>query len=80
MGFSFRKTFQLFPGLRLSLSKTGPRLSVGVPGIRANVGLDGRTQINGSAGPIRYRKTIASGTRSSDNTFSIGSFLRSLFR
>jgi hypothetical protein len=32
MGWSFRKSLRVLPGLHITLSKGGPRLSVGVPG------------------------------------------------
>ena len=39
MGWSFRKSLRLLPGIRLNLSRSGPRLSVGVPGARASIDL-----------------------------------------
>lgn len=50
MGFRFRKSIKLFPGVRLNLSKTGVSTSIGRPGammnirgrrVRASVGLPG---------------------------------------
>jgi hypothetical protein len=81
MGFSLRKSIRLLPGVRINLSKSGPRLSFGIRGARASVGLDGKTNLYGSAGPIRYRKTIDPnlGTNHSNNS-SLFSFFRSLFR
>ena len=43
MGFRFRRSIRLAPGLRLNLSKRGSSLSVGRPGATANFGR-GRTQ------------------------------------
>lgn len=40
MGFRFRKSFRLAPGVRLNLSKTGLSTTLGVPG--ANVNIRGR--------------------------------------
>lgn len=40
MGFRFRKSFRLFPGVRLNLSKSGFSTTLGVPG--ANVNIRGR--------------------------------------
>ena len=62
MGWSFRKAFRLLPGIRLNLSRRGPRLSVGVPGLRASVGMDGKTRIYGGKGPLRYRRDVALGS------------------
>jgi len=58
MGWSFRKSLRLLPGIRINLSKSGPRLSVGVPGVRASIGVDGKARVYGGAGPIRYQKRI----------------------
>ena len=40
MGFRFRKSFRLAPGVRLNLSKSGLSTTLGVPG--ANVNIRGR--------------------------------------
>lgn len=58
MGWSFRKVLRLLPGIRVNLSKSGPRLSVGVPGARASIGLDGKVRIFGGKGPLRYQKHL----------------------
>jgi hypothetical protein len=58
MGWSFRKSLQLLPGIRINLSKSGPRLSVGVPGARASIDVHGKTRIYGGTGPIRFQKTV----------------------
>lgn len=36
MGFRFRKSIKLFPGVRINLSKSGFSTSVGVPGATVN--------------------------------------------
>jgi hypothetical protein len=64
MGWFFRKSFRLLPGIRISLSKSGPRLSVGVPGVRASVNMQGKARIYGGEGPLRYQKTVTLGTTS----------------
>ena len=61
MGFSFRKSFRILPGIRISLSRRGPRLSVGIPGVRASVGMNGKARIYGGEGPLRYQKTVSVG-------------------
>ena len=61
MGWSFRKSIRVLPGIRISLSKSGPRLSVGIPGVRASVDMHGKTRFSGSAGPIRYQKNVTIG-------------------
>jgi hypothetical protein len=77
MGWSFRKSFRVLPGIRINLSKSGPRLSIGVPGARASVDMRGKTRIYGEAGPLRYQKSAtigsdpASGTGATANVISI---------
>jgi hypothetical protein len=58
MGWSFRKSFRLLPRIRLNLSKSGPRLSVGVPGARASIDAHGKTRVYAAKGPVRFQKTI----------------------
>ena len=58
MGWSFRKSFPLLPGVRLNLSKSGPRISVGVPGARASIDLLGNARIYGGRGPLHYKKSF----------------------
>ncbi|MCL5669720.1 MAG: DUF4236 domain-containing protein [Acidobacteria bacterium] len=58
MGWSLRKSFRLLPGIRLNLSKSGPRLSVGVPGARASIDIHGKTRVYAGKGPLRYQKAI----------------------
>lgn len=64
MGWFFRKSLRLLPGVRITLSKSGPRLSIGVPGIRASVDTGGKARIYGGIGPIRYQKSIAANSAS----------------
>jgi hypothetical protein len=61
MGWSFRKSLRLLPGVRLNLSKNGPRLSLGVLGIRANIGNNRKARVYAGWGPFRYQKTITIG-------------------
>lgn len=58
MGWFFRKSLCLMPGVRINLSKSGPRLSIGVPGIRASIDTEGKTRIYGGMGAIRYQKSM----------------------
>ena len=62
MGWSFRKSFRLLPGIRVNLSKNGPRLSVGMPGARASIDMNGKTRLYAGKGPIRYQKTMTVGS------------------
>jgi hypothetical protein len=77
MGFSFRKSFRILPGIRISLSRRGPRLSVGIPGVRASVGMNGKARIYGGEGPLRYQKTVSVGPPHLNGP-GIGSSLRML--
>jgi hypothetical protein len=58
MGWFFRKSFRLLPGVRINTSKSGPRVSVGVPGARASIDMEGKTRLYGGMGPVRYQKTV----------------------
>jgi hypothetical protein len=37
MGFRFRKSIRLFPGLRINLSESGASISIGKPGATMNI-------------------------------------------
>ena len=61
MGFRFRKSIKLFPGLRLNLSKSGVSASVGVKGATVNIsdrGTRGTVGIPGSG--ISYSENLSS--------------------
>ena len=75
MGWSFRRTFRLLPGIRLNLSKTGLRLSAGVSGARASVDMHGKTRIYGGKGPIRFQKTVQIHTSDSSKANTPGTFV-----
>jgi hypothetical protein len=47
MGFRFRRTFSLFPGVRLNIGATGPSVSVGPKGAKLTFG---RTGVRATAG------------------------------
>ena len=58
MGFRFRRSIRLAPGLRLHLSKRGSSLSVGTPGATVNFGQGGtRTTLGLPGTGISYRST-----------------------
>lgn len=81
MGWSIRKSLQLLPGVRVNLSRRGPRLSVGIPGARASIGLDGKANLYAGKGPLRYRKTINMDTagRPGGRVSDLSAILRRLF-
>jgi hypothetical protein len=81
MGWSFRKSLRILPGIRINLSKSGPRLSVGVPGARASVDMQGKTRLYGGAGPLRYQKTVTIGSanKPKDNESGLLAVIRKVF-
>lgn len=62
MGFRFRKSVTLFPGVRLNLSKSGVSTSVGRPGATVNLGSGG---VRGNVGlpgtGLSYNKRLTRG-------------------
>ena len=62
MGWFFRKSFRLLPGIRVNLSKSGPRVSVGVPGARASMDIHGKARVYAGKGPLRYQKAVTLGS------------------
>lgn len=58
MGWFLRKSFGLLPGIRVNLSRSGPRISVGIPGARASIDPRGKARIYGGRGPVRYQKAV----------------------
>ncbi len=80
MGWFFRKSFRLLPGIRINLSKSGPRISVGVPGARASIDMQGKTRIYGGKGPIRFQKTLSVGPPSESRMGGgMSAFINALF-
>ena len=62
MGFRFRKSINLFPCIRLNLSKSGASVTVGKPGLSVNLGEDGATGNIGFPGTgLSYREKICDG-------------------
>ena len=58
MGWSFRKSFKIAPGIRLNLSKGGVGVSGGVKGLRLGIGPRG-TQFTAGRGGLYYRKQLS---------------------
>ncbi len=59
--FRFRKTFSIFPGVRINLSKTGVSGSLGGHGATVNVGKDGTNVTLGAPGTGMSYRTPLSG-------------------
>ncbi len=56
MGFRFRKSFKVFPGIRINVSKSGVSTSVSVPGATVNLGRGRVTTTAGLPGTgLSYR-------------------------
>jgi uncharacterized protein DUF4236 len=58
MGFSFRKSKKIAPGLRLNVSKSGLGLSAGVRGARVSANTKGETHVSAGRGGLYYRKRL----------------------
>ena len=80
MGFRFRKSFKVLPGVRLNLSKSGTSWSLGKPGATVNLKGD---RVRGTVGipgtGLSYSETARSGEAapaeqelSGEAKFSIG--------
>ncbi|HVA65097.1 MAG TPA: DUF4236 domain-containing protein [Terriglobales bacterium] len=61
MGWTLRKSFKLLPGIRLNVSRSGPRVSFGIPGARASLDPRGRGRLYAGTGPLRYQKAVRLG-------------------
>ena len=61
MGFSFRKSFRILPGVHINLSKSGPSLSIGLPGASVSVNTRGEMRFYGGAGLLHYRRSMTMG-------------------
>jgi len=59
MGFRFRKSIKVFPGVRFNLSKSGVSASVGVPGLTTNIkpGRRSRTTVGVPGSGVSYTVT-----------------------
>lgn len=81
MGFFFRKSIKVFPGIRLNVSSRGVGVSAGIRGARVSLGPRG-VYMYGGVGPVRYQKKlgakVARSTESSASDSSIPSRLHSL--
>jgi len=67
MGFRFRKSLKVAPGVRLNLSKSGVSATLGVPGSNVNIGRNSRVTVGVPGSGLSYQSSLraASGTSSS---------------
>lgn len=63
MGFRFRKSFKVAPGIRLNVSKSGLSTSVGPRGAKVNFSSRG-TRVSAKVGPVYYQEYLSSKKRS----------------
>ena len=71
MGWRFRQSFTVVPGLRLNLSKRGLSASIGGTPFKLNVGPHGVTETVSVPGTgLSYHHILSTPTRSSDNEAS----------
>jgi hypothetical protein len=60
MGFRFRKSIKLFPGIRINLSKSGVSASIGRPGATVNISDRGTRSTVGLPGTgISYTEKLS---------------------
>ena len=64
MGFRFRKSIRLFPGVRLNLSKSGASTSIGPRGLTMNVKPGRKTRVTASipGTGISYSESVGDAT------------------
>lgn len=58
MGWSFRESFKILPGVRINLSRKGVGASVGVKGLHLGVGGGRAPRITGGFGPLHYYRSL----------------------
>ena len=64
MGFRFRKSIKLFPGVRLNLSKSGVSTSIGRPGATVNISERGTRATVGIPGTgLSYSEKVSAGAQ-----------------
>ena len=75
MGWGFRKSFKIAPGVNINLSQRGPSISVGPKGMKYNVSSRGsrvRCSVPGTG--IYYTKNLSSRSKSSQSSHSVNNF------
>lgn len=74
MGFGFRKSFKLAPGLKVNLSKRGAGVSLGGKGLTHSIGASGRrTTVSASGTGLSYT-TTHKGSRRTEQRSGSGIF------
>lgn len=74
MGWRFRKSVRILPGVRLNISKSGISTSLGVPGATLNLGRGKRTLTTGIPGTgLSHSQSLMGGAETAQGTASGGS-------
>lgn len=76
MGFSFRKSFKIAPGIRINASTKGLGISAGVKGARISAGPRG-VHAYGGIGSIRYQKQLIGSKQKSVKGITSGQSINS---
>ncbi len=61
MGWSFRESIKVLPGIRLSFSRRGIGASIGPRGLHLGFGGGRAPRITGGIGPLHYYQSLGSG-------------------
>lgn len=60
MGWSFRESVKILPGVRLNFSRRGVSASIGAKGLHLGVGGGRAPRVSGGVGPLRYYQSLGS--------------------
>ncbi len=72
MGWSFRESVKILPGIRLNFSRRGIGASLGGKGIHLGVGGGRAPRITGGVGPFRYYKSLGTGREAYHRAAPVG--------
>lgn len=61
MGWSFRESIKVLPGIRLNFSRRGIGASIGSKGLHLGFGGGRRPRVTGGIGPLHYYQSFGSG-------------------
>ena len=61
MGWSFRESFKILPGVRLNFSRRGVGASIGPKGLHLGFGGGRAPRLTGGIGPLHYYRSLGAG-------------------
>ena len=61
MGWSFRESFKILPGVRLNFSRRGVGASIGPRGLHLGFGGGRAPRLTGGIGPLHYYRSLGAG-------------------